>query len=340
MINSISIITPIYNNNIFLNSYFESISKVTSILRKGNFNFEYILIDDFSDVDFFHSLENRFNILDISEKRLIRNTENIGTYSSYWKGIKESQKDYILIVDSDDELSIYLNEFLENYEGNDELIIFGDNYSNIHTEPDVFRSNLKSELLSLMLSHNKFINLLKIIKREVLLKNSILRNGFRFAPDFHISAISIASSKRIHVDGNELVKVNRRADSVSRQYSQSYHKEITELFSSLFRKFIQEKLELELFMKLELMYYEYLLYDLIATPVNILNYHEYYLRQRANVILKFNKLKYLIDKQMLSRNSIKVVHTVLFYPTIISYLSILILMFFYRFKFKISRFFL
>ena len=322
MINSLSIITPVYNTNSFMSSYFNSINNISVLLKEINFNFEFILIDDFSLPSELKIIEKHFDSLAIDDKKLIRNLDNLGTYHSYLRGIQESKNDYILIIDSDDELSVYLIEFLKKYVGDEDLFIFGDNYSNLLTEPEVFITRSKNELLSLLLVSDKFINLIKIIKRKLLLNLPVFSRDYRFAPDFHISATSILNSKRTHLDGNLLIKLNRRPESVSRQYSKSYHNDISELFLTLLQQFMEKRIIELLVRKLEIKFYEYLLYDLIAPRLTLIEFYRNYLLHRTVIKKTFIKLSNSIDESISLRRSMRLVHYVVFIPTALSIIGI------------------
>lgn len=325
MINSLSIITPIYNTNSFIESYFDSIRNVSRLLKEIGFNFEFILIDDSSLPSELKIIEEYFDSLTIANKTLIRNLDNLGTYHSYWRGINESKSDYILLVDSDDELSIYLIEFLKRYIGDDDLIIFGDNYSNLLIEPEVFSKKSKSELLSLLLESDKFINLTKIIKRKLIMNIPIFNKDYRFAPDFHISSSSILLSNSTYLDGNVIIKANRRPDSVSRQYSSSYHNDISELFLTLLDQFKDENLEGLLVKKLKIKFYDYLLFDLISPRLKCFEFYKNFVLYRVGVKNTYMKLNDSNDKSIVPRKSMRIIHLIIFMPKSISIISILIL---------------
>ena len=334
MINSISIITPFYNTNDYMIQYFESLKIVIKLLETNEIDFEYILIDDFSDLSEFLHIEEIFNKLECKEKKIIRNSENLGTYHSYWRGINESIKDYVIIVDSDDELSTYLINFLKEYRGNDELIIFGDNYSNSNLEMETFKKKSKNEILVLLLKNDKFINLMKIIKRSLIINTTILESSFRFAPDFHISTLVILAAKSIKLDGQPIIKLNRRFDSVSGSYLNSYHEDILSLFSNLINEFYKSNIELSLIKLLRTKFYDYLLYDIIAPQMSFTGYIDFYLLLRNKVKGVFFQLSYEEREKIIPRKSMLIVHRALFFPKYLSLVTILVIKLVYNFRRK------
>ena len=107
----VSIITPIFNSEIFINDTFESIKSQTYT------NWEWIIVDDFSSdrtceiVEGFMHLDNRI--------KLYRNNTNVGAAVSRNKAIEKANGKFIAFLDSDDlwcdtKLEIQISFMLEN----------------------------------------------------------------------------------------------------------------------------------------------------------------------------------------------------------------------------------
>lgn len=93
----ISIITPIYKGNKYLNSYLKNISKACENLD----GIEVIWINDSPSIP----LEYDSNLIKNFQLRIINNEKNLGIQKSRCVGIQESKNDYILLLDQDDEIT-------------------------------------------------------------------------------------------------------------------------------------------------------------------------------------------------------------------------------------------
>lgn len=93
----ISIITPIYKGNKYLNSYLKNISKACENLD----GIEVIWINDSPSIP----LEYDSNLIKNFQLRIINNEKNLGIHKSRCVGIQEAKNDYILLLDQDDEIT-------------------------------------------------------------------------------------------------------------------------------------------------------------------------------------------------------------------------------------------
>ena len=114
----ISIITPIYNGEPYINSYFESLS------RLQHSSLEVIIIDDGS-VD--RSLELiQLKITSLTFPVRVLEQENMGPGSARNAGIKVACGEYVCFVDIDDLLDpLYITRQLEAFSDNIEFVICG-----------------------------------------------------------------------------------------------------------------------------------------------------------------------------------------------------------------------
>lgn len=92
----ISIVMPIYNSELYLQTAIES------VMNQTHENFELILIDDCS-ADFSSSIARKFEKKD-SRIKFFQNDYNIGICATRNKGIDVSIGNYITFLDNDDEL--------------------------------------------------------------------------------------------------------------------------------------------------------------------------------------------------------------------------------------------
>jgi len=85
---------------------------------------EIIINDDCSDMDNFELLRDRIEKLDYNNKiRLFRNDENIGTGENKMKAISLCKNDWVIILDSDNQIDKnYTDRLYENYYWEDSII--------------------------------------------------------------------------------------------------------------------------------------------------------------------------------------------------------------------------
>lgn len=94
---NLSIITPIYKGNKYLNNYLKNISKACEKLK----GIEVIWVNDSPTIE----LEYDKNLIKNFELRIINNEKNLGIHKSRCAGIREAKSDYILLLDQDDEIT-------------------------------------------------------------------------------------------------------------------------------------------------------------------------------------------------------------------------------------------
>lgn len=94
---NISIITPIYNGNKYLNKYLKNVSQACKNLK----DVEVIWVNDSPNI----KIEYDKNLIKNFTFRIVNNDNNVGIHKSRCKGIKEAKGKYILFLDQDDEIS-------------------------------------------------------------------------------------------------------------------------------------------------------------------------------------------------------------------------------------------
>lgn len=94
---NISIITPIYNGNKYLNKYLENISKASAKITE----IEVIWINDSPEI----KIEYNKELIKNFTLKIIENNENLGIHKSRCAGLKEAKGKYILFLDQDDEIT-------------------------------------------------------------------------------------------------------------------------------------------------------------------------------------------------------------------------------------------
>lgn len=93
----ISIITPIYNGNKYLNNYLKMIEDATSIIS----DVEVIWVNDSPNIPIEYDKQLAKNI----DLQIIQNEENSGIHKSRVNGLRKAKGEYILFLDQDDEIT-------------------------------------------------------------------------------------------------------------------------------------------------------------------------------------------------------------------------------------------
>lgn len=128
--NSVSIIIPMYNEELNIRECIESLAMQT------NKNFDVIFIDDGSDDNTIKKLEEIISEgIELTYKVIRQN--NSGAAAARKAGIEQSSTDYIMVLDCDDKLS---NNSVE------EMYRILDTYNDVDIiMPDMYMQNLKRE---------------------------------------------------------------------------------------------------------------------------------------------------------------------------------------------------
>ena len=108
MIKSLSIIFPIFNEELRLKSSFDHI--LTFLKRKKNFKSEIIFVDDGSNDNSYNLINEFVKNLKKSQKfkiKVIKSKKNLGKGSALRLGVKKARYDWILTTDIDMSVSLF-----------------------------------------------------------------------------------------------------------------------------------------------------------------------------------------------------------------------------------------
>ena len=198
----LSIIIPIYNSQKYLKNCFDSI---LNQINRSQKNIEIILINDASTDNskkICKIYKNKFNFINF-----IDNKKNLGVSVSRNKGIKKSKGEYILFLDSDDQLSATsINYMIKKFTTNQNIdyyfvksrLIGKKNID--HNE--VFIKNFKNKSFY---SYIKNINNFRatcwnfIIKKDFILKNKIYFDNIRVFEDQIFVTKVLSSSNNFQI---------------------------------------------------------------------------------------------------------------------------------------------
>ena len=188
----VSIITPVYNGQDFLER------SIKSVLAQTYENWELLLIDDGSSDNSVQIIEN---YLEDNRIKLLRNESNSGIPTTRNKGIENSTGEFIALLDQDDEwlphkLEKQVSRFLEIDDS------FGLIYSNVEVRTDQgILSDQKKEIepevsiqsnLELMLSRNLITSPTAMVKRKALEEVGLFDESIRWGGDDYDLWIRIA----------------------------------------------------------------------------------------------------------------------------------------------------
>lgn len=188
----VSIITPVYNGQDFLDR------SIKSVLAQTYENWELLLIDDGSSDN---SVQIIKYYLEDNRIKLLRNQSNSGIPTTRNKGIENSTGEFIALLDQDDEwlphkLEKQVNKFLEIDDS------FGLIYSNVEVRTDQgILADQKKEIepeasiqsnLELMLSRNLITSPTAMVKRKALKEVGLFDESIRWGGDDYDLWIRIA----------------------------------------------------------------------------------------------------------------------------------------------------
>lgn len=208
--NLVSVIIPFYKNSKWLNQALDSVLSQTLLPS------EIIIIDDGSDEDITHILRNKKSINIVYYKQ-----SNKGPAAARNKGIELSNSKYIAFLDSDD---IWLNNKLEvqiNYMEENNSVWSHSSYIKFYENSkkrivkDV--SNFKNTVYPKILSVCPIATPSIVIKREVLVNNTLLRfnENIKFGEDIYLW-LELSKLFKLDVISEPLVMVRIRGTNASK----------------------------------------------------------------------------------------------------------------------------
>lgn len=97
----LSVITPVYYGNKYLNRYMERMSQCAKYMNEIEVQMEVVLVNDSPDVPIVYD-ETKVKGFDVI---VVNNSENSGIHASRVRGVNSCHGRYIVFLDQDDELS-------------------------------------------------------------------------------------------------------------------------------------------------------------------------------------------------------------------------------------------
>lgn len=171
----VSIIIPVYNVQDYLNEC------ISSVLEQSYHNIEVLLINDGSS-DNSGDIISRF--ADKDDRIIFIDKVNTGVGASRNIGLEKASGDYVLFIDSDDYVDVYLVERLLKSIDLDDICIYDavsfESTTKVFSE-EKYLKGLSNELLQAAISSNTYKEYLffyispclKLYKRELLVNNNI-----------------------------------------------------------------------------------------------------------------------------------------------------------------------
>lgn len=168
----LSVIMPVFNRE-------EHLSKsISSIKYLGNLSYELIIVDDGSTDNSIIAAEKEIAKNNIKNYKIIKSIENKGVSNARNKGVNNSIGDYILFLDSDDELLPEVGELvLKGVATNRDIVCYGYLINGVKSPLP------KSENLFLEFLENKFSNTNTIMFKQEVIANLRFREGFPIGED-------------------------------------------------------------------------------------------------------------------------------------------------------------
>lgn len=162
--NLVSIVMPVYNNELYIEDAIES------VLKQSYPNFEFIIIDDGS------TDETKNIIAKYTDERinLIINETNKGLIFSLNKGLSYVTGKYIARMDSDDKmLPDRLEKQVQFMENNENVFISGGGHLIMGTENIIFHPKYDAEIKLRLLKKSAFTHPAVIMRSSILKKHNL-----------------------------------------------------------------------------------------------------------------------------------------------------------------------
>ena len=138
----ISIITPIYEGNQYLNGYLKNISQAAEefIKIRGN-SVEVVLVNDspWEVPEYDASLVQGFQL------KVIENSKNFGIHKSRINGYRESTGDYIMFLDQDDLLTGVALRALAKSVGRADIALGNGTFEKKKVTEDIFANGFSQD---------------------------------------------------------------------------------------------------------------------------------------------------------------------------------------------------
>lgn len=236
---SIDIIIPVYNTpqNLLHRC-------IMSVLNQTYHNIRIIIVDDGSEKDIYEyceRMETKFDNIKVIHQ------ENLGVSSARNTGIKLSNSEYLMFLDSDDELKPNVcNELVKIIDVNSvDMVISNTDWRESYSQ-NIFKANV-SDLINEAIFERDFslfgthVVWGKLIRRKFLIENDIYFNeNLTMSEDVFFNICFFSKNPIVYlIDKNYLVH-NVRKNSLSRNPRRNYYWKSNLLWYKLFFNFINE----------------------------------------------------------------------------------------------------
>lgn len=199
----ISVIMPVYNTDIYLES------SIHSILAQTFQNFEFIIIDDASTDKSLKIIEQ----FEDNRIRIIKNNKNVGNYVCRNQGLNIAKGKYIAVMDSDDiAMPHRLEAQVKCLEDNKDVLAVGAQFYS-----DLVLSNKPREYEEIKVSlmrNNALLHSSLLIRREILQEVGGYDETFTFSSDYDLVCKIALCGKIINLP-DILMKSTNRKDLMS-----------------------------------------------------------------------------------------------------------------------------
>jgi glycosyltransferase involved in cell wall biosynthesis len=216
---TITLISTIYNLNPFVSLYIESIN------NQSDQDFDYILVDAFSQDNI---LESVFNNINLINKKYYKMNTRLSYHESIIYAIGKVESDYYFFLDTDDAIRVETIELFKNLIeiSNSDMFLFEDSRSqlrNINLDKTRMVSIDNVEVLSDFLRYTRKGPMTsKLVKNLQIDFNEMPIENFRYSPDIFLSFVHF-------INCNSIVSVNKQFNiqnlynysSLNRRYNKS-----------------------------------------------------------------------------------------------------------------------
>lgn len=212
--NKVSIITPVYNGE----SYIETL--LVSIEHQTYNNFEWIIIDDGSK-DRTAEIVREYIKTNKLENIILISIDNKGVSNARNRGLLEATGEFIMFADADDvPHKAFISEYVSRLrESNSDMAIFGINIVDEHNKLIKKQTYANKEFNSQdaminLLNRNCYGFLFGTITRRAIWQNKLLRTDIYFLEDEEILLRLFMECRKIVFSSNVLYDYVQRESSV------------------------------------------------------------------------------------------------------------------------------
>lgn len=231
----VSVIVPTYNNEKYISRCIES------VLNQSYKNIELIIVDDNSDDHSYEVIRNYIN--SFSCIKYMKNDACVGPAKARNRGLKHSNAEYILFLDSDDWIDLNcIEKAVNKFESNSDIDIVSweiktaYDYNKISSRYEylynnVLTSNMALSLLSHSLENEFFLSPLlgcKLFRKSLLDENRILFPDTIYEDDM-FTFISFLYANKVALITDSCLYYYQHSSSLTHHFTQ---KNITDFFKT------------------------------------------------------------------------------------------------------------